>query len=121
MSNVDYYYYDCIETYGDVSTYIILIYVTSLAMMLIYSHAIEWTTHLQLIKYLKKKKSENVDDIFCVICMEKNASTHNFIKLNCGHKFHMDCLQKWMLINPVCPICREEDPFCPSVKKIHFQ
>ncbi|KEG09456.1 hypothetical protein DQ04_05191020 [Trypanosoma grayi] len=30
------------------------------------------------------------------------------VKLGCGHEFHADCLQRWLLTSRVCPMCRRE-------------
>lgn len=43
----------------------------------------------------------------CPICLEKiNHKTSD--KLECGHLFHKDCLDKWFMNNYTCPICRSE-------------
>lgn len=41
----------------------------------------------------------------CTICMEKIDSTDKKI-LTCNHKFHTNCINKWLLENNTCPICR---------------
>ena len=28
-------------------------------------------------------------------------------KTKCGHKFHSECLKRWVRNNPSCPACRE--------------
>lgn len=43
----------------------------------------------------------------CVICTD-NLNTIDTIMTKCNHKFHFDCLNKWLLINPKCPCCRED-------------
>lgn len=118
------YYYDVfasanltsyVKHPGDASTCIILTYIASITIMVIYSYAIECNVHIELLAYLKKKrKFDTSESIYCVICMESNFS--DFVELDCGHKFHINCLHKWMLVNPICPICRKEDIFCPTKK-----
>jgi hypothetical protein len=39
----------------------------------------------------------------CVICFEPVAAGTT---LGCEHVFHGDCIQKWVKINPSCPVCR---------------
>ena len=46
----------------------------------------------------------------CSICLEPiNKET----KLNCGHCFHPECIEKWFDGNDTCPYCR--DPQNPTV------
>lgn len=39
----------------------------------------------------------------CSICFSKINNEH---KLECGHVFHKQCIEKWINTNPSCPICR---------------
>lgn len=43
----------------------------------------------------------------CIICTD-NLNTIDMVETKCNHKFHMDCLNKWLLIKPICPYCRED-------------
>lgn len=43
----------------------------------------------------------------CIICTD-NLNTIDIIMTKCNHKFHFDCLNKWLLIKPRCPCCRED-------------
>lgn len=122
------YYYDVfssanlthyMESPGEVSTCIIVSYVISLTVLIVYSYAIEYDIHVELLEYLKRKKKLDLSEsIYCVICMESKCSNHLNVELDCGHKFHIDCLHKWMVVNPICPVCRKEDLFCPSKKSL---
>ena len=46
----------------------------------------------------------------CRICLEDftdiNKSGHS---LPCGHKFHTECIVKWLRHNPACPLCKDLD------------
>lgn len=42
----------------------------------------------------------------CVICLE--SIQDNNATLNCGHKFHNDCVGNWLKKQQNCPICRTE-------------
>lgn len=39
----------------------------------------------------------------CSICLENNPE-HTMI--NCGHLFHKECIDQWIKIKPICPLCR---------------
>ena len=56
---------------------------------------------------LNKPKSKTKDE--CVICFI-NFKKKPIIITKCGHKFHRTCLNKWLRIDNVCPICRERSP-----------
>lgn len=43
----------------------------------------------------------------CSICLDTNNK--KMIKTKeCGHDFHLECLNKWIKQNPTCPYCRCE-------------
>ncbi|KAI9089134.1 hypothetical protein K1719_029413 [Acacia pycnantha] len=46
---------------------------------------------------------ENVD--CCCICQENYADGEDIGVLDCGHKFHSDCVKKWLRTKNTCPIC----------------
>lgn len=43
----------------------------------------------------------------CAVCMEsvEVGEKCRFLP-NCGHYFHVACIDSWLLKNPVCPVCR---------------
>jgi SUMO ligase MMS21 Smc5/6 complex component len=44
-------------------------------------------------------------ELECIICLAQiNAS--QLTSLDCGHKFHTDCIQKWLQRAGTCPLCR---------------
>ena len=44
----------------------------------------------------------------CSICIEPiNDLNKETTKLNCGHCYHSDCIEKWFDENDTCPYCRE--------------
>lgn len=52
----------------------------------------------------------------CPICFEE-INHKNSKKLQCGHLFHVDCLDKWFEKNYTCPMCRTE---VEEVKQIYM-
>lgn len=56
---------------------------------------------------LKKKLYKLISlsiDIECSICYEE--ITNNASKLDCGHIYHKECIDKWLQVNSTCPYCR---------------
>ena len=42
----------------------------------------------------------------CSICLTVGIAVQEAKCLPCCHKFHDECVQKWLLITPSCPMCR---------------
>lgn len=48
----------------------------------------------------------------CTVCLRSGELTHytprRYIKrLPCGHMYHVRCIDRWLLQNVSCPLCRE--------------
>jgi hypothetical protein len=41
----------------------------------------------------------------CAICMETGGK---FAKLDCDHKFHKNCISRWLIKSLTCPCCRKK-------------
>jgi len=41
----------------------------------------------------------------CVICLSEMIA--DVYELNCGHKYHFNCIGQWFSKTPNCPICRQ--------------
>ncbi|XP_047335880.1 protein goliath-like [Impatiens glandulifera] len=64
-------------------------------------------THIQPM--LKEKVLSDVnyeEDNICSICFEMYKSGDVIVLTPCSHKFHRDCVFKWMIIGDCCPLCR---------------
>ena len=48
------------------------------------------------------------DNNICSICLEDAKDEDEWKVLTCQHKFHTDCIDEWLLIQPSCPICRKD-------------
>ena len=45
----------------------------------------------------------------CSICLDTFNNDKKTIRTKeCGHVFHLDCLNTWVKKNPSCPCCRSE-------------
>jgi E3 ubiquitin-protein ligase SDIR1 len=41
----------------------------------------------------------------CAVCLEAQISGQTLRSLPCLHNFHIDCIDPWLRIKPVCPVC----------------
>ena len=64
-------------------------------------------------------KRQREDTISCHVCTlpfddeDGNTDLNHICRLTtCGHYGHDICMQKWLLTNPTCPICRHVDITC---------
>lgn len=64
---------------------------------------------LQLKKYYKCK----TDDTYCTICCENIKEKEYVRELQCNHKYHKRCVDRWLI---TC-VNELEDIFCPLCRK----
>ncbi len=78
---------------------------------IIYSiSSIFWLISIRREIYTKKVfykliNTESKED--CVICYEE-LSIKQVVELRCTHRYHKECIDKWILETPTCPYCRYE-------------
>lgn len=58
------------------------------------------------INLILPTQKNDKDEEDCSICIEKININDDIRKLNCGHIFHKNCIDQWLVISPICPICR---------------
>ncbi|CAM8956046.1 unnamed protein product [Rhodiola kirilowii] len=46
------------------------------------------------------------EDAECCICLSSYEDGVELRELPCGHHFHCTCVDKWLLINATCPLCK---------------
>ena len=61
--------------------------------------------------YAATTTSSTTDGEECAVCLAKFEDGTTVRRLNCGHVFHLDCVEKWLLGSaaadlPRCPVCR---------------
>ena len=55
-----------------------------------------------------KKVSGNIISDNCSVCYNNYIDGEYYRKLKCNHYFHKKCIDKWLKLNPICPICRKD-------------
>jgi hypothetical protein len=47
------------------------------------------------------------DDTQCAVCLGDYQNSEKLLQLPvCGHAFHKECIDQWLVNNATCPICR---------------
>lgn len=56
-----------------------------------------------------KKRLEDIDDseIKCLVCQFPYEKGDQLRKLPCGHCFHKDCVDQWLMTKDICAYCRQ--------------
>ncbi|KAL7069417.1 zinc finger, C3HC4 type domain-containing protein [Cryptosporidium serpentis] len=42
----------------------------------------------------------------CTVCLSEVNNGENVVKLNCQHLFHLQCIQEWLRMSVICPLCK---------------
>ena len=56
-----------------------------------------------IINYTVTKTNNNT----CSICLEEQQTGETWSKLYCEHEFHKKCINNWLHVNSICPVCRQ--------------
>ena len=67
---------------------------------------LESVESLETFEPVYEQKIEVLSDDECSICMDKNNLI--WVSLPCEHKFHEECIFKWIETDLSCPICRKQ-------------
>ncbi|XP_058775345.1 E3 ubiquitin-protein ligase MPSR1-like [Vicia villosa] len=62
------------------------------------------------IQGMKKVEIEESDNGECVVCLEQFEVNGVIKEMPCKHRFHGDCIEKWLRIHGSCPVCRFQMP-----------
>lgn len=63
---------------------------------------------LSLSSCVHKHVESNTTIDRCVICQIEYEEGEKLVALHCQHPFHTDCINQWLQIKKVCPICSVE-------------
>lgn len=56
----------------------------------------------------EKERVISGEDAVCPICLGRYENNDELRELPCSHFFHKECVDKWLKINAVCPLCKRE-------------
>ena len=56
-------------------------------------------------RFKEVKEINSKDKFVCCICLETNH-IQKVIKTSCNHLYHNECINKWLLKDNSCPLCR---------------
>nr|GMD01160.1 RING-H2 finger protein ATL46-like [Ipomoea batatas] len=62
---------------------------------------------LPVFMYREIVGSKDRETLDCAVCLSEFLETHKLRLLPmCGHAFHINCIDTWLLSNSTCPLCR---------------
>lgn len=59
-----------------------------------------------LHKYVKKGDVPENEQERCTVCLMDFESDEEVRSLRCSHVFHVACIDRWLIYNKKCPVCR---------------
>ena len=66
-----------------------------------------YVNQIKTIKF-RKNKTTVEEDPTCSICLCEYEEDEEVKKLRCGHFFHSECIDTWLINKKaLCPICRQ--------------
>jgi hypothetical protein len=66
----------------------------------------EWKNSFDLVESNSQRLVLKRNDIVCAVCLQCFMQGERVRKLNCGHCFHMECIDRWLKEKGVCPLDR---------------
>ncbi|XP_065062788.1 RING finger protein 122-like isoform X2 [Rhopilema esculentum] len=70
---------------------------------------------LSVVSALTERTESN--ESCCIICLIHFKTGQEVRKLPCQHIYHINCIDKWLKMNRLCPTCRSDVTLPNSVKK----
>ena len=61
---------------------------------------------MRILCGLEMMLCHEVATVGCAICMD--ALPASYVRLPCGHAFHLMCVGRWIRLNTRCPLCRAQ-------------
>ncbi|CAA3007261.1 probable E3 ubiquitin- ligase RHG1A isoform X1 [Olea europaea subsp. europaea] len=61
---------------------------------------LKWYRHITFLSSSPKEED------LCCICLDEYIEGQDIGELDCCHKFHHDCIKKWLMQKNTCPMCK---------------
>jgi hypothetical protein len=61
-----------------------------------------------MIYHLETTPINHEHQMECGICVQPYQELDEILELPCSHRYHHKCLQHWLMIKYICPMCRAE-------------
>lgn len=59
-----------------------------------------------LMQFVKDPKVPEQERERCTVCLMDFETNDTLRSLHCSHLFHTDCIDRWLVYNKKCPVCR---------------
>uniref|UniRef100_A0AC34QR67 RING-type domain-containing protein n=1 Tax=Panagrolaimus sp. JU765 TaxID=591449 RepID=A0AC34QR67_9BILA len=59
-----------------------------------------------ILNYIKEPDVPENEQERCTVCLVDFETGDDVRTLNCSHMFHIDCIDRWLVYNKKCPVCR---------------
>jgi hypothetical protein len=61
-----------------------------------------------ILAYIKDENLPEQETERCTVCLVDFETGDELRTLNCNHLFHTECIDRWLIYNKKCPVCRIE-------------
>jgi hypothetical protein len=61
-----------------------------------------------ILAYIKDTSLPEQETERCTVCLVDFESDDEVRQMNCNHIFHTECIDRWLMYNKKCPVCRLE-------------
>ena len=61
----------------------------------------------KVVIYKMKKNDPHINQE-CVICLDNYEKETKACCLGCNHIYHKKCIEDWLVLKPICPLCQYE-------------
>lgn len=78
---------------------------------------------IETLRVFQYKPQNFIDGLECAVCLcEFEENEKGRLLPNCGHSFHVECIDMWFLSHSTCPLCRiAAQPEQPVLDPARFQ